>query len=151
MPTGAGLENAMTDYPAREPFPTRWNDNDQYGHLNNTVYYVAMDTAINAWMIREGGFLPIGDDAIAVCASSSCDYRGSAAFPDRLVVGLGIEHLGTSSVVWRTGILREGDAEPIATGRFVHVFVDAVDRRPSRVPAHLRPALEALRVAPPSK
>ena len=50
-------------YPVREPFPTRWNDNDQYGHLNNTVYYAAMDTAVNAFMIREGGLDPVGVDA----------------------------------------------------------------------------------------
>ena len=34
--------------------PTRWNDNDVYGHVNNTVHYAAMDTVINAWMIEQG-------------------------------------------------------------------------------------------------
>ena len=42
-------------YPAHAlPFPTRWNDNDVYGHLNNTVYYEAMDTTINVWLMTVG-------------------------------------------------------------------------------------------------
>ncbi len=35
-------------------FPTRWNDNDQYAHVNNAVYYEAMDTTINTWLITVG-------------------------------------------------------------------------------------------------
>ncbi|WP_419817545.1 acyl-CoA thioesterase [Glaciibacter flavus] len=128
-------------YPARHPFPTRWNDNDQYGHVNNTVYYEAMDTAINVWMMRHGGLDPQGE-AIAVCASSACEYRASASFPDELEVGIGVERLGTTSITWSLGILRADEQEPIATGRFVHVFVDAATRRPTPVPAGMRAAVE---------
>ena len=127
----------------RVPFATRWNDNDQYGHLNNAVYYEAMDTAINAWMIRAGGLDPRGDGPIALCAASSCEFRASAGFPEPLEVGIGIERLGTTSVTWALGILRPGDDEQVATGRFVHVFVDAVSRRPTPVPASIRTAIEA--------
>ncbi|GAA1928059.1 thioesterase family protein [Microbacterium aoyamense] len=134
----------MPGYGAREPFATRWNDNDQYGHLNNTVYYAAMDTAVNAWMIRVGGLDPHGGDAIALCAASSCEFHASAGFPDELEVGIGVERLGTSSVTWSLGILRAGEHEPIATGRFVHVFVDAATRRPTPVPSSIRRAIETL-------
>lgn len=132
------------DYAARYPFATRWNDNDQYGHLNNTVYYAAMDTAVNAWMIRHGGLDPHGGGPIAVCASSSCEYRDSASFPDALEVGISVERLGTSSITWGLGILRAGETDAIATGRFVHVFVDAGSRRPTPVPATVREAIERL-------
>ena len=129
-------------YPVREPFATRWNDNDQYGHLNNTVYYAAMDTAVNAFMIREGGLEPVGGGAIALCAASSCEFLASAGFPDALEVGIGVERLGTTSITWALGILRAGEDQPIATGRFVHVFVDAATRRPTPVPASVRAAVE---------
>lgn len=125
----------MNDFRVRRPFPTRWNDNDQYGHLNNTVYYEAMDTAVNAWMIGTGALDPQDGDAIALCVASSCEFRASAAFPDDLEVGIGVERIGTTSVTWELGILRAGEDEPIATGRFVHVFVDAATRRPVPVPA----------------
>ncbi|WP_137844290.1 thioesterase family protein [Microbacterium sp. 2FI] len=131
----------MGAFAVRAPFGTRWNDNDQYGHINNTVYYEAMDTAVNAWMIS-AGLNPQGD-AIALCAASSCEFHASASFPEPLEVGIGIESLGTTSVTWSLGILRAGEDDPIATGRFVHVFVDAATRRPTPVPAAIRAQIEA--------
>ena len=126
----------------RVPFATRWNDNDQYGHLNNTVYYAAMDTAVNTWMISQASLDPQGGGPIALCVASSCEFSASASFPELLEVGIGIENLGTTSVTWDLTILREGGSDPIARGRFVHVFVDAATRRPTPVPASVRTTIE---------
>lgn len=131
----------MSKYLARMPFATRWNDNDQYGHINNTVYYEAMDTAVNAWMIADAGLDPQGA-AIALCASSSCEFLASASFPEPLEVGIGVERVGNSSITWALAILRAGAEEPIATGRFVHVFVDSLTRRPTPIPAGIRTLIE---------
>lgn len=133
----------MSDFRVRVPFATRWRDNDQYGHLNNVVYYEAMDTAVNRWMIDNAGLQPRGGDLIALCVASSCEYRRSAAFPDELVVAIGIERLGETSITWTLDILLAGSDEQLATGRFVHVFVDAGDRRPRAVPASVRAAIAA--------
>ncbi len=35
--------------------PTRWMDNDSYGHINNVTYYSYFDTAVNEHLIRAGG------------------------------------------------------------------------------------------------
>ncbi|GAA1983593.1 thioesterase family protein [Microbacterium pumilum] len=147
--TAAPAAGSRPEFRVRVPFATRWNDNDQYGHVNNTVYYEAMDTAVNSWMIAAAGLDPAGGGAIALCAASSCEFRASASFPEPLEVGLAIERLGTTSVTWSLGILRDrgdggapGDDDPIATGRFVHVFVDAATRRPTPVPASVRTAIE---------
>ena len=131
----------ISEHPVRRAFSTRWNDNDQYGHVNNTVYYEAMDTAVNAWMIENAGLDPQGD-AIALCAASSCEFLAPASFPEPLEVGIGVERVGTTSVTWALAILRAGEDAPIATGRFVHVFVDAAARRPTPVPASIRSAIE---------
>lgn len=132
----------MSAYPVRRPFATRWRDNDQYGHLNNVVYYEAMDTAVNAWMIAEAGLDPAGAE-IAIVVASSCEYRQSASFPEPLEVGIGVERLGSTSITWSLGILRPAEADPIAVGRFVHVFVDAGSRRPVPVPAAVREVVAA--------
>jgi len=134
----------MAGFGIREPFATRWNDNDQYGHLNNTVYYAAMDTAVNAFMIRTGGLDPLTGAAIALCAASSCEFHASAGFPEPLEVGIGVERLGTTSITWRLAILRAGTEDKIATGRFVHVFVGAATRRPVPIPAAVRDAAAVL-------
>ncbi|MDC7120299.1 acyl-CoA thioesterase [Cellulomonas fimi] len=128
-------------YPHRAPFPTRWNDNDQYGHVNNAVYYEAMDTTINVWLLG-AGLDPLAGERIAVCVSSSCEFRASSSFPEPWEVGLRAGRLGTTSVTWELGILRPGADEPLATGRFVHVWVDRVTRRPAPVPDDLRAAIE---------
>ncbi|WP_297081529.1 thioesterase family protein [uncultured Demequina sp.] len=127
-------------YLTRHAFPTRWNDNDQYGHVNNTVYYEAMDSAVNAWMMAHGGLDPHGA-VIALCAASSCEFHAAASFPEPLEVGVGVERLGSTSITWAPAILRAGESEPIASGRFVHVFVDEATRRPTPIPDAMRAAI----------
>ncbi|WP_127794420.1 thioesterase family protein [Agromyces sp. LHK192] len=134
---------AAPSYPVRVPFGTRWRDNDQYGHVNNVVYYEAMDTAVNSWMIRNAGLDPQGDGPIALVVASNCRYLAAASFPEPLEVGISVGRLGNTSITWALGILRSGETEPIATGEFVHVFVDAATRRPTPVPEAVRAALDA--------
>ncbi len=142
---GAPVDDALADYPHRARFPTRWNDNDVYGHVNNTVHYMAMDTLINAWMIEHAGLVigPDSDAPVGLCVESGCRYLASAEYPDTLEVGLRVGRLGTSSVTWELGMTR-GDGTLIAEGSFVHVFVDKETRTPTPIPTHTRSAMEAL-------
>jgi len=130
------------------PITTRWDDNDVYGHVNNVRYFAFFDTAINAWLIREGGLDVERGDVIGVCAESHCAYTAAIAFPDAVEVGLRTGRLGTSSVRYELAVFRGGDEESAATGWFVHVFVDRATRRPVAIPAPLRAALERLTPAP---
>jgi acyl-CoA thioester hydrolase len=138
-------DDALAGYPHRASFPTRWNDNDVYGHVNNTVHYMAMDTVINAWMIEHAGLLvgPDGAGPVGLCVESGCRYLASAEYPDTLEVGLRVGGLGTSSVTWEVAMTR-GDGTLIAEGRFVHVFVDRAGRRPTPIPQQTRSAMESL-------
>ena len=137
----AGLAN----YPHVLDIPTRWKDNDVYGHVNNVVYYSYFDTAINTWLVREGGLDIQGGDVIGLCAESHCTFRAPLAFPDDVEVELRVGHLGTTSVRYELRIFPAGGDEPAAEGWFVHVFVDRESRRPAAPPARLRAALEMLR------
>jgi acyl-CoA thioester hydrolase len=133
-------------YPHRMPIPTRWNDNDVYGHVNNVEYYAFFDTIINAYLIREGGLDIHRGAAIGVCAESHCQFQAAVEFPEIVDAGLRVGHLGRSSVRYDIGLFREGVAAPIATGWFVHVFVDREQRRPVDIPPTVRLALERLLV-----
>jgi acyl-CoA thioester hydrolase len=134
------------DYPQRLEMPTRWADNDVYGHVNNVEYYAFFDTIINTWLIREGGLDILTGDVIGVCAESSCRYHASLAFPEVVEGALRVGHLGSSSVRYEIGLFKAGLDHPAATGEFVHVFVDRERRRPAQMPAQLRAALERLLV-----
>ena len=136
----------MLRYPHRLPIQTRWKDNDVYGHVNNVEYYSFFDTAINAWLIREGGLDIERGEVIGLCVESHCEFKAALSFPEPIEVGLRVGKLGTSSVRYELGIFREGgaDEEVTAEGHFVHVFVDRRTRRPVPIPEPLRAALERL-------
>ena len=127
--------------------PTRWHDNDLYGHVNNVDYYAFFDTVINAWLIREGGLDIHRGAVIGLCAESHCRFDAAFAFPETVEAGLRVGHLGNRSVRYEIGLFREGSAERAAEGWFVHVFVDREERAPAAIPAPLRASLERLVMA----
>ncbi len=124
--------------------PTRWMDNDSYGHVNNVTFYSYFDTAVNEHLIRAGGLDIAGGDAIGVVVETMCKFRKSLTFPETIEAGLRVVKLGTSSVRYEIGLFRRGDDEPAATGHFVHVWVDRTTQRPVPIPPRIRAALEAL-------
>ncbi|WP_179775846.1 acyl-CoA thioesterase [Amycolatopsis endophytica] len=137
----------VTSYPHWQQVPTRWKDNDVYGHVNNVVHYALMDTVINTWLVERGGLDIHGGGVIGLCIESHCNYHASVAFPEVLSVGLRVGHLGRSSVRYEIGLYRENRDELVAEGHFVHVFVDRGSRRPVPLAGKLRESLEALRGA----
>lgn len=138
----SGREN----YPYFLALPTRWKDNDIYGHVNNVEYYSYFDTVINNYLILEGGLDIQAGGVIGVCAESHCKFLGELAFPETIDAGLRVEHLGNTSVRYGIGLFRPGRDEPAAEGWFVHVFVDRANRRPVALPDGMRQALKRLQV-----
>jgi acyl-CoA thioester hydrolase len=131
-------------YPHFIVVPTRWMDNDVYGHVNNVVYYSYFDTVINRYLIAEGGLDIANGAVIGVAAESHCRYHRAVAFPADLTAGLRVGKLGRSSVRYEIGIFVPGEDEAAADGWFVHVFVDRATRRPTALPDGLRAALTRL-------
>ncbi len=135
------------DYKHFRLIPTRWMDNDFYGHINNVVYYAYFDTLLNRYLIDEGGFDITNDTAIGVAVETMCRFHRPFAYPETVDAGLRIGKLGTSSVRYEIGLFGEGEADARAEGHFVHVFVDRTTQRPVPIPAKIRVALERIRVA----
>lgn len=146
----AGNPMTLVDNETRDRFrhfqtiPTRWMDNDVYGHVNNVNYYSYFDTVINQYLVAQGG-LDIGNgDVIGVAVESQCRFRRGFTFPQMVEAGLRVAHLGNSSVRYEIGLFHVGDDEAAASGYFVHVFVDRSSRVPTRIPTTIRAALSAL-------
>jgi acyl-CoA thioester hydrolase len=137
----------VLQYPHRLAIQTRWKDNDVYGHVNNAEYYSYFDTAINAWLIREGGLDIERGPIIGLCVESHCEYHSALTFPDQIEVGLRVGKLGKSSVRYELAIFLAGEDEVTAEGHFVHVFVDRETRKPTSIPEPIRGALERLLVS----
>ena len=111
------------DYRVWRTATTRWADDDVYGHMNNATYFELIDTAVNAHLIEASGVDIRRLDAVGVVAEVSCRYFAELAFPAPVDLGLAVERLGRSSVVYRVGLFQGADDEAGAEGRFVHVYV----------------------------
>ena len=126
------------------PKSTRWSDNDIYGHVNNVIYYAYFDTAINRYLIEEGG-LDISDGSIVgYVVNSGCEYHAPISYPEAIEAGVRVDRLGNSSVQYGIAIFREGEQIAAAHGHVVHVFVERAENRSVPIPQNLRTALERL-------
>ena len=124
---------------------TRWADNDAYGHVNNVVYYAWFDTAVNAYLIEQGALDIQAGAVIGLAVETQCNYFSPLAFPQTVDLGLRVEHVGQSSVRYGLAVFAQGQDSAAAQGHFVHVYVDAANRKPTPLPVKLLQALAPLR------
>ena len=134
-----------TDFKFLSSLPTRWMDNDQYGHMNNVVHYSLFDTAVSNWQMAQGGFNVTGEITKLMVVESGCRYFDEAGYPDLIHVGLRLGHLGNSSWRYDLGLFRNEIGTAFAEGFFAQVQVDAKSGRPTPVSPDMRAALERLR------
>jgi acyl-CoA thioester hydrolase len=133
------------EFKSLRAIPTRWMDNDHYGHVNNVAYYSFFDTAVNGFLIEATGIDIRELPAIGIVAESGCQFLRPVSFPDTVHAGLAIERLGTASIVYRIALFRNDEPNACAIGRFVHVYVDRHSRRPVAVPDAIRAVVEPLK------
>lgn len=138
------------EYPHFLAIPTRWMDNDVYGHVNNVVYYAYFDTAVNRFLIDRGALDIHEGPVIGLVVESSCRYTAPMSFPDTVHAGVRVARLGNTSVQYELALFKNDDDESAADGRFVHVYVDRDTRRPTPVPEAMREALRPLVAPTPS-
>lgn len=138
--------NSVSDYKHFLDVPTRWSDNDVYGHINNAVYYLYFDTVVNEYLIQKDLLDIETSDIIGLVVKTNCDYFAPASFPDIIKAGLRVSHIGNSSVTYEIGLFRNDEEEACAQGQFTHVYVDKRFRRPVQISEEMRDALKRLEV-----
>lgn len=133
--------------------PTRWMDNDAYGHMNNVVHYSLFDTLVARFLLAHGvldlAAGPDGSRHVGLVVETGCRYHAPLAFPDEVMGGLRVQRLGVSSITYALALFR-GEAETAAAeAHFTHVYVErAAQSRTVPLPEALRAA--AARIdAPP--
>ena len=136
------LPSTRSAYRVFRPVPTRWADNDVFGHVNNVTYYAYFDTAITAWMMAHD-LLGFTEGPMWMVADTGCRFLREVAFPDALTVGLRLGRLGEHSVRWELAVFRGDDDAASAEGHFVHVHVDRATRRKLALPEPMRRVITA--------
>jgi len=137
----------LSSYKCQCNIPTRWMDNDIYGHVNNVNYYSFFDTAVNGFLVEQGVLDIEKGETIGLVVETGCKYFAPLSFPDTVVAGISVSHIGNSSVRYEVGLFKKGDAEPAAQGFFVHVYVDRANRRPTSIPEKMKKVLMAIESA----
>ncbi len=134
------------DYKFFLDIPTRWMDNDVYGHVNNVVYYSYFDTIINRYLIEAGGFEFHNAPVIGITPETFCRFHKSFAYPEVVEAGLRVGRLGTTSVRYEVGLFGRAETAARADGHFVHVFVTRESQAAAPIPPSIRRALESILV-----
>jgi acyl-CoA thioester hydrolase len=124
--------------------PTRWMDNDVYGHVNNVNYYSYFDTVVNQYLIEQGVLDIQNSPVVGLVVQTGCSYFSSIAFPDLIHAGLRVTKLGNSSVRYEVGLFKNEDQQVSAAGHFIHVYVDRATQRPVSLPEPLRAVLQQI-------
>ncbi len=78
-------------FPVLRAVPTRWADNDHYGHVNNVVHDAMFDTTVNGYLIEAAGTDIRELPAIGLVMETSCRYLAPVSFPDVVHIGLATE------------------------------------------------------------
>lgn len=126
------------------PLRVRWGETDPQGIVFNPNYLVYADVALTEFW-RDAGIdyvnmaQQLGVDTFMV--NSAADYFGSAAFDDELDIGLRVDRLGRTSMVYQFCVFRGEDSLVAGTLTYVFATVGA-DRKPVAIPDRVRALLE---------
>lgn len=123
---------------------TRWSDMDIYGHVNNVVYLQYCDAALNRSLIASGALDLYGTTPIGIVAQNSTNYFSELSYPDNVIVGVRVEHIGNTSLIWGFGIFKADQNLTAAKSEYVHVYVDRNTRRPISLTPALRDLADRL-------
>ncbi len=138
-------QRRLADYPAQVEVPTRWSDQDTYQHVNNAVYVMLIDTAVNKWLIENSDVDVRGLPARGVVVHGDYDYLRQITFPEVATVALRLSRAGRSSVTYDVAVFTPNHQEPAAVATFVHVYVDAETFAAVPIPPEIERALAALK------
>ena len=97
------------DYRWFVSMPTRWMDNDVYGHVNNVAYYSFFDTAVARFLLANGVLDLRASTVVGLVVDTACRFAAPIAFPDEVVCGLRCGRLGSSSIRYEIGIFRNDE------------------------------------------
>ncbi|KXN92094.1 hypothetical protein AN958_09543 [Leucoagaricus sp. SymC.cos] len=137
-------QRRRSDYPYLLTYPTRWNDNDQYSHMNDAVYNSLFDSVAMTYAMEHCSFEPLKDMLMGILIELEWKFLAPVSFPDTLSLGLRVNKLGKSSVVFEVAVRVLGNDLPAAVGRRSYVYVDQESQKSSPMTKEAREGLKKL-------
>ncbi|PHH81987.1 hypothetical protein CDD82_7372 [Ophiocordyceps australis] len=92
--------------------------------------FTSFDSIVNDYLINHCGLVPPSSPQHPLVARTATDYFRAISYPAVADLGLRVERLGRSSVVFEVAIFERGVETACAVCDFVHVFVERTTGRP---------------------
>jgi acyl-CoA thioester hydrolase len=130
-----------------EPFVhrlrVRYGECDPQGIVFNAHYIAYFDVALTElWResLADGYAGMVRGGVDMVVAEARARYLAPAHFDDEIAIGVGVAHLGTTSLVTAMRVTRGDDL--LVEGEMRHVFVEVRTHGKTAIPPAVRAALE---------
>jgi acyl-CoA thioester hydrolase len=118
--------------------PSRWADEDRYGHINNVAYFRYFEEARVQWLRSLNG-IDTGPVVVEVAAT----YLKPVHYPATVIVNATVRKLGNSSVVLDHELTTAEQPEVVFTrGHAAIVWVDHRTQQAIPLPAALKDYLQ---------
>lgn len=112
---------------------------DAYGHVNNTLFFRYLESA--RFDFFEQVCMPVLETApMIILAKIDCQFKSELQYPADIVVQTSITQFGNSSFDVYAEIY-QGD-KVCAVSEATMVWIDRKTRRPDKIPAAVRKAIE---------
>nr|WP_255699790.1 thioesterase family protein [Jiella avicenniae] len=120
----------------------RYGDTDRLGHVNNAVFSTFFETG-RVELLHVGEAPPPPGTAF-VLARITIDFRREVNWPGEVVIGTGVERIGTSSIRLRQALFQ--NERLCASAETVIVLMDEATRKSTPLPQETRERLSALAI-----
>jgi len=128
-------------FPVRIEMAVLWGDMDSLGHVNNAIYARWLEQARIEYFRGLGTMGP--DGAGPILARQAIDFKSPVTYPDRIAVEIGVERIGTTSIVLRSHGTSEAQGGALVfQAESVIVLLDYATGRKVEVDSTLRHQIE---------
>ena len=135
----------LSEFPVVLTLAVQWGDQDAMQHVNNVVYFRWCESARIAYFGRIGLADRRSTGHVGpILASIKCDFRRQLNFPDTILLGARIAHIGRSSLAMEHRVFSLAQQAIVAEAESTMVVFDYTAGKPHPVPDELRRAIEAL-------
>ena len=123
------------------PVQIRFSDVDQFGHMNNSVYFSLYDLAKTTYFKDVFGGLHDWNKFAVVVANINADFLAPVFFSDELIVETTVIHIGNKSITLQQQAVNKRSGVVKCQCRTVLVGYDVVTKEPVPIPKEYKEAV----------
>ncbi len=120
------------------PAQIRFSDVDQFGHVNNSVYFALYDLAKTTYIREVLGNSVDWKKMGIVVANINANFLLPVFFDDKIVIETAVVHLGNKSFTLMQRAVTEDTGEVKCECKTVMVMFDLVEKQPMLIPEEFK-------------